>query len=279
MERIKLFAETTTPSRIKLFSEDGSGTHVLKCADCGYTFETTAHTTNQLCPKCGSTRFNVVREVWSPEVAPEKVEDNIKENKIRLFGLTEEEEFQKEFNETTDEVELKLKEFSGKTIDSKTVEKEFGMSAEELSERGFAEILEDGSVNVLEDSFMQSRLFSKILISITKTLELDPAVTMSAPEVGVQKLEEVSDLCPKSIAIIKKIHGVEEDSNSKENWLRDSGIGNDLKYEFGGESKSPEDFKSILEDRYPDAPQDLTELLISKGIIRRTGDNNFEIIK
>lgn len=276
MNRIKLFADTT-PSRIKLFSEDGSGTHVLKCADCGYTFETTAHTTNQLCPKCGSTRFNVVREVWSPEVSPEKVED--KKDKIKLFGLTEEEEFQKEFNETSDEVELKLKKFSGKVLDSETAEKEFGMTSEELAERGFAEIHEDGSVNILEDSFMQSRLFSKIIVSITKTLELDPTVTMSAPEVGVQKLEEVSDLCPKSIAIIKKIHGVEEDDNSKENWLRDSGISGDLKYEFGGQSKSPEDLKSLLDERYPDAPNDLTELLIGKGIIRRTGDNKFEIIK
>ena len=63
---------------------------------------------------------------------------------------------------------------------------------------------------------------------------------MSAPEVGIEKLEEVSDLCPKSIAIIKKIHGVGTDSNSKEDWMTDSGIKNDLVLEFGGQTKPKE---------------------------------------
>ena len=286
MERIKLFSERSATPRKKLFSEDGSGTHWLQCGDCGYKFETESHTTNHPCPKCGGTRFNVIRETWSPEVSPEKIEDSKKEEKsfgrTKLFGLTEEEKFQKEFNETDNEVELKLKEFSGSSLSAKDFEKEFsalGITAEDLQEKNFAEIHEDGSVEIHDNSFLMSRLFSKLVISVTKTLELDPAVTMSAPSVGVQKLEETSDLCPRSIAIIKKVHGIGVDDNSKEEWLRDSNISNDLRLEFGGQEKSEEDFKSLLEDRYPDAPEDLEKLLIGKGVIRKAGDNKFEIIK
>ena len=289
-KRIKLFAQPASSKRLKLFSEDGSGSKVLRCQDCGYKFEIeSTGTTNFPCPKCGGTRFNVVREYYSPEVSPEKVEDAIKEreekekDKIRLFGLTEEEEFQKEFNETEDQVELKLKEFSGSSLSAEDFEKEFsalGITAGDLTEKGFADIHEDGSVEIHEDSFIQSRLFSKLIISITKTLELDPAVTMSAtPDAGVHKLEEVSDLCPKSIAIIKKVHGIGTDSNSKESWIQDSGIAGDLKLEFGGQEKSGEEFKNLLDDRYPDAPEDLTEILVGKGIIKRLGDNKFEIVK
>ena len=278
MGRIKLFSENKPTSRIKLFSEDGSGTHWLRCSDCGYKFETTMSTTAALCPKCGGSRFNVIRETWSPEVSPEKVE----KNRTKLFGLTEEEEFQKEFNETEDKVELKLKEFSGSSLSASDFDKEFsalGITAESLQEKNFADIHEDGSVEIHKDSFMQSRLFIILIISITKTLELDPAVTTSAPSFGVQKLEETSDLCPRSIAIIKKIHGIGTDDNSKEEWLRDSNIGNDLKVEFGGQTKSDIDLKSLLEDRYPDAPEDLEKLLINRGVIKEVGDNKFEIIK
>ena len=286
MKRIKLFSEnkSTTP-RKKLFSEDGSGTHWLRCSDCGYKFETEAHTTNHPCPKCGGTRFYVIRETWSPEVSPEKVEDFNKEKsfgRTKLFGLTDEEIFQKEFNETESEAELKLKEFSGSSLSAKEFKREFsalGITAENLQEKNFAEIHEDGSVEIHKDSYLMSRLFSKLVISVTKTLELDPAVTMNAPSIGVQKLEETSDLCPRSIAIIKKVHGVGIDDNSKEEWLRDSNISNDLKLEFGGQEKSEEDLKSLLEDRYPDAPEDLQKLLIVKGVIRKTGDNKIEIIK
>lgn len=259
MNRIKLFS---TSPRLKLFCGNGEvGTHWLRCQDCGYKFETTASTTNCLCPKCGGHRFNVIQEE-------------------RTYS-SEEELFQKDFNQTDNELELKLKEFSGSSLSSSDFQKEFGalgITAEELEEKNFAEIEEDSSVKIKEDSFMQSRLFSKIIISVTKTLELDPAVTMSAPETGIEKLEEVSNLCPKSIAIIKKIHGVGMDSNSKENWLADSGIKNDIALEFGGQVKPKKEFRAILDERYPDAPDDLLTLLKEKGIIKEDGDK-LEIIK
>ena len=109
MSRIKLFGSSSP--RISLFSKDGSREVWQQCSDCGYKFKTNAHTTNHACPRCGGTRFNVMREFFSPENCPEKVPDN----KVKLFE-TEEENFQKEFNETSDELELKLKEFSGSSL-------------------------------------------------------------------------------------------------------------------------------------------------------------------
>ena len=269
MDRIKLFSKPDSSERIKLFCDNTGGVsqefpHWVRCQDCGYKFETTAATTNLLCCKCGGHRFNVIPETPKMEKT-----------------FSEEELFQKEFNETEDKVELKLKEFSGSSLSAEDFQKEFGalgITAGELEEKNFAETMEDGSVKICEDSFMQSRLFSKIIISVTKTLELDPAVTMSAPEVGIEKLEEVSDLCPKSIAIIKKIHGVGTDSNSKEDWMTDSGIKNDIVLEFGGQTKPKEELKTILDDRYPDAPDDLISMLKEKGIIKEVGDK-LEIIK
>ena len=265
-ERIKLFSDPTPKERIKLFSKDGSGTKVVVCADCGFKQETSAHTTNLLCPKCGSTRFNVLRAISSPEVSPEKIE---------------EQEWQKEFNETSDELELRLKEFSGTSLSAANFEKEFsviGVTSEDLQARGYANTAEDGSIEIPSDAFLMSRLFSNIKISITKTLELDPEV-MNDASTGISRLEEVSDLSPKSIAIIKKIHGFKVPEIDKESWLADSGIQGDLKLEFGGQNMDTPEFQSLLAERYPDAPEDLFEVLKTKGIIRDTGDNRLEIIK
>lgn len=272
MERRKLFSTTTTTKRRKLFSEEGGS--VLKtvvCSDCGHKFETTASTTDLICPKCGGRRFNFLRSVYSPSVAPEKVP-----TRKTLFGDSEA-EFQREFSNTEDKLELKLKEFSGKTLDSKSFSDNFGglTTAEELQERGFADVTENGKVTISKDAFLQSRLFSKLIVSVTKILDLDPAVTLSKPADVISGLEERSELCPKSIVILKKAHGLVPDSES---WAKDSGILGDLKLEFGGQSKPLAAFKETISKRYPDAPEGILDFLKSKGIIKTSGDN-IEILK
>ena len=114
MNRIKLFSKPNSSERIKLFCDNTGGVsqefpHWVRCQDCGYKFETTAATTNLLCCKCGGHRFNVIPE------AP-KVENT----------FSEEELFQKEFNETKDIVELKLQEFSGSSLRAEDFQKNFG---------------------------------------------------------------------------------------------------------------------------------------------------------
>ena len=55
------------------------------------------------------------------------------------------------------------------------------------------------------------------------------------------------------------------------NWLNDSGITTDLPIEFGGSSKDEPEFKKIIIERYPDAPDNILELLKEKGIIESDG--------
>lgn len=253
MERIKLFSNSSP--RIRLFSGDKEKS--VACSDCGYRFKTFAHTTHLLCPKCGGTRFNIV----TPEVlGPEK----------------DEEEWQKEFAKTSDRFEIKLREFSGHEISGDKLQKEFGITPEEMEERGFSDTVGENTYKIHEDAFIQSRLFSSIVLSVTKTLELDPTVVCGKPEDGIARLEEISDLCPKSIMILKKAHGISEGPDS---WATDSGILGDLKLEMGGTKKSLPKFKEIINERYPDAPEGILDFLERKGIIRPSGNNEIEIIK
>ena len=253
MKRIKLFSNPTP--RIKLFSEDKKKT--VACSDCGYRFKTFAHTTNLLCPKCGGTRFNIVPDTLGPE-------------------NDEEIEWQKEFSETSNEFEIKLREFSGHKLSGDKIQKEFGITAEEMNERGFSDILEDGMSKIHDDAFIQSRLFSSLVISVTKTLDLDPTVVCGKPEDSIARLEEISDLCPKSIMILKRAHGISE---CPESWATDSGILGDLKLEMGGTSRPLPEFKKIINERYPDAPEGILDFLERKGIIKPSGENKIEIIK
>ena len=193
------------------------------------------------------------------------------ERKIKLFSADSEElGFQRVFSETTDPLELKLKEFSGRTLGMEEYTSEFG--GEDLISRGFAETCGEDSVKINDDAFMQARLFSMITMSVTKTLSLDRDIMCG----GVSKEEVISGLgdrglSPKCIMLIKKAHNipVEEDEN---NWISDSGISQDLSSEFGGSEKPLPEFKKIINTRYNDAPSDILDILKNRGIIQVDGE-------
>ena len=193
MARIKIFSGIDSKDAVvrrKLFCSDSAAselTRLMMCGDCGFKLESKSTTTNIACPKCGGTRFEVVREFYSPAGTPEPVkmekEEKAKEEKknrarVGLFSTlpNEEDAFQKSFSETEDEFELKLKEYSGKELTAEECEKVFGEGSETtLFEKGFAVDGEtEGSIKILDTAFLQSRLYSKIIIQVTKTLELDP---------------------------------------------------------------------------------------------------------
>lgn len=271
-QRRKLFSESA-PVRRKLFSlTDGATVKTLKCADCGFEIESRATTTNIRCPKCGGIHFNVVRKVDSPEVS------NPVSERISLFsdkGKEDRElEFQKSFSEPSNDFELKLKRYSGKTILLDTAEKIFGVPAEELIEKRYAEV--DGeNLSISSDAFLKAKLFSKLIVSVTKVMDLDPEITCSShPEIdklrAIRGLEDSGVLCPKSIVMIKKAHGFGPEPLS--NWAEDSGILGDLRAEFGGSSMEYPSFKRTIEERYPDAPEGILDLLKKHGIIQVNGD-------
>lgn len=295
VERRKLFSSSISPRR-KLFS--GGVTQAeykkIQCRDCGYIMDTLATTTNFLCPKCGAVnRFNVLEVTPSPENTPEVVQVEVSKieevekgfSRRSLFGGDNNAAVQKEFSEPSNEFEVKLKEFSGKTLNESEVVKAFGISAEDLVEKGFASIDEDNKVTIPETAFLQSKLFSKLIVSVTKILDLDP---IEGPKEDIiNMLESKGSLGPKGIMLIKKAHSlpleemkeVEFSSTEEvEDWIKDSGIIGDLKIEFGNSAMGIKEFTKILEERYDDAPDNIIDILIDRGVIKIQG-NQVDIMK
>jgi DNA-directed RNA polymerase subunit RPC12/RpoP len=293
MERRKLFSENNTkPIRRKLFSDDcpssnaESLVHTVICIDCGYKMDTMASTTDLICPRCGGTSFvpennTVVDPIELPQHQNDTVEKTYSRRKLFSTYEDEEREFQKEFSEPTSELESKLKEFSGRVMSKDEFQREFSnlTSLEDLQEREFAEICDSGYVKISETAYPESRLFSDLVITITKELHLDPSITCCKhnKEDIINKLEEEGNLTPKSIVLIKKAHNIPTEKHDQE-WINDSGILGDLGIEFGGQSRELPEFKKIIDERYPDAPDDIMEILRNRGIIRANG-NVIEIIK
>lgn len=273
MERVRLFSEST-PKRYRLFSSrsevernavpDIDRPHRVRCADCGYETDTLEEVTILYCPVCGSTRFEtIVEKVYSDE-------------RVSVFGTPEEKEaeFQRFFSNTDDDLELKLKRFSGQSLSKREYQKVFGdlISESELCERGFGEVNED-KVNISSDAFLMSRLFSSIKISITKSLEFDPSV-MNCENKGaiIERLGERNQFSPKVITLLKSAHRIP--TGDEENaWMEDSGICRDLVLEFSKERKPMTEFKTLINDRYPDAPENVLDLLRRRGVVVVEGDH------
>lgn len=316
MERRKLFSasnSTAGVTRRKLFSgnEGGASQNVfeggkelkrVQCRDCGFIMETAAATTDLVCPKCGSkNRFNTlslnptsavnpeavkvevkkIEEVTGEKPTPEQLKEASKSFTERksLFG---DGEFQKEFSEPTNDFEEKLKQYSGKTLGEKEVQKIFSCTPEELEEKGFAKVDDLGNAKVDENAFLYSKLFSKLIISVTKVLDL-PSIDKPKEDI-ISELEGREALPPKGIILIKKAHRIpveasfSENSEEAESWLKDSGIIGDLRLEFGGSSMGIKEFTKLLDERYDDAPENIIDILIQKGVIKIQG-NQVDILK
>ena len=316
MKRHKLFSaynSTAGVTRRKLFSgnEGGASQNVfeggkdikrIQCRDCGFIMETAAATTDLVCPKCGSkNRFNVlslnptsavnpeavkvevkkIEEVTGKKPTPEQLKEASKSFTERrsLFG---DGEFQKEFSEPSNDFEIKLKQYSGKTLGEKEIQKIFSCTPEELEEKGFAKVDESGNAKIDENAFLYSILFSKLIISVTKVLDL-PSVDKPKEDI-ISELEGRETLPPKGIILIKKAHRIpveasfSENSEESESWLKDSGIIGDLRLEFGGSSMGIKEFTKLLDERYDDAPENIIDILIQKGVIKIQG-NQVDILK
>lgn len=230
-------------------SRNPQNLNTFQCSDCKSVFQDISETSAGLhCPNCGGSRIVLV---------------------------SEEDGAEKEFSK----IDEFLNEYSGKTVETSAVEKIF-------SERGIKEsvtdLLDSGYVSEVgptqicfsENSAAIRKLFSKLVISITKELDL-PDPTMRRNEL-MDHLE--GHLPEKGMMIIKKIHGicpvpepeVHEDSHD---YLHDSGIVGDLKLEHGGTQMPIRDFMNLIDTRYNDAPENIVDLLCKKGAIKISGAN------
>ena len=279
-ERRKLFS--STPVRRKLFSDNPPvKSRTVICMDCGYVMTTNSSTAHLYCPKCGGKRFNVVKEMTEVADTQKKSENRRSLFEANVEAMRESGEGsdeQKEFSEPSDELEEKLKTYSGKIISEEEVEKVFsdtGYKVEDLIEKGFARITDDDQVKICDSAFLQSKLFSKLIISVTKILDLDP---VDGPKKEfIDMLAEKKCMEPKSVMLIKKAHSIspiirESGFSETDEWIKDSGIQNDLHLEFGGSEMELSKFKEILSERYDDAPEDVIDKLSDNNIIKVQGD-------
>lgn len=280
VQRRKLFSETSV-ARKKLFSssetinEGGIVLRELICKDCGHVITTAEHPSHAVCPNCGGKRLDIKlfpephEEVkLDKEVhEPEPVKDAVKQFSERksLFA-----DYLTPFQES-------LKSFSGKSLEKDEFDKTFSEHADEMFEKSYASVLEDGSVSISDSAFATERLFSKLIISVTKTLELDPSV-MNGEFSKEEIIDKLEDKIPeKGIMILKKTHGIpvmeheEHHFSDISTWVEDSSIIPDLELEYNNTSFGIEQFIKILRERYPDAPEDIMDILQDRGVIRLEG--------
>lgn len=267
MKRLKIFSNT----RRKIFSSDNEGGMTLRkvvCQDCGQELETSASSSRLICPRCGGKRFNVVE--------PSVDHKESKESHEKHFSIFSDDSYNRTFMNPTNNLEKKLKTYSGKTLGKDEFEKTFSDSADDLLEKGFA-IADGDRVKISDSAYATEKMFSKIIISVTKILDLDPSVTEENKE---EIIDGLHDRIPeKGIIILKKAHGLEPklfcdkcaDSDA-EQWIEDSRIIPDLKLEYGNKSFGIKQFMDILQDRYKDAPDNIIDLLTSKNVIRIEGN-------
>ena len=348
MERRKLFSDVAVTTRRKLFSDVPATTRrklfsseetcvecacddhkVLVCQDCGYNLETEGSTCEDICPNCGSKRFNHKCEISTPLEDVEVPEVKTYSRKKLFSSLTEIQpntegagsatnfgnseniyqcqdckyEFaapsetpsgtrcpncggnrvlrsnseyagQCEFSDKTDEF---LKEYSGMTVDRTELQKTF--SDDELGSminEGYAVEDENGGLYFTEVAYSQRKLFSELVISVSKELGLEP---VNSKESLINKLLDNGNLPDKSIILIKRAHNVVPlDNSHEENYLQDSGIKRDLRLMHGGDTMGIREFLKFLDEQYNDAPEDILDKLVSDNVIKISG-SQVEILK
>jgi hypothetical protein len=140
-----------------------------------------------------------------------------------------------------------------------------------FSDTGYANVNNDGSYTFNENALADRRLFSKIVISVVKEFDIDPNMSR---EMAINSLSE--RMPEKSIMLLKRAGGYETPESvnfSAKDFITDSGIANDLSTEYGGTSLPLKSFMSILSEEYPDAPDNIIDLLVEDKVIKINGSN------
>lgn len=307
MERRKLF--TATNPRRRLFSSSPIRRRLFSnctytCQDCGYELHGAPGTTNRVCPNCGSSRFNVGEEEKSYSENRYPVSDGIigplEGNLFRCYDCGE--EFKDPSgtpsgvicpncggsrvvqledviaDDATDEI---MKEYSGNPISKGDLQKLFAErgvteSIDSLVNSGYASLNDEGMVCFSEGAWMTRKLFSELVISVTKELHLIP--TEGKVEELIHGLEERGNISPKGIVLVKKAHGItpavrEIGFSDTDTYIEDSGVASDLKLEYSGKTMPLKEFMGILDSQYNDAPDDLLDKLVETGVVKITGSS------
>lgn len=313
MARRRLFSTTT---RRRLFSSGALRRrlfcdHVLVCMDCGHEIKTTGATTNLVCPNCGSSnRFNykdddcsLYSSFYSDPCGEEGENYCTDENYfmccdchtkftdpsfipdgvvcpncggLRVVQLNTKEQQE---SDATDEL---LREYSEKTISQRDLQKLFAErgireTVKSFCNSGYASLNDEGQVCFVKRGDIARKLFSEIVISVTKELRLIPTEGEGRFENLIHGLENRGNITPKGIILVKRAHGIippvvcQSEFSETDAYIKDSGLANDLKLEYSGQTLPLKGFMNILDTQYNDAPDDLLDKLVDTGIIKITG--------
>lgn len=222
------------------------------CPDCGHQFN---HPGDEnigiVCPKCGGDRCRLSElgqmdpDITSDTYTGDKLDDLLKDAEGKTFSESS---------------LLKLMSKHGINGDIKL-----------FSDTGYANINNDGSYTFNENASADRRLFSKIVISVVKEFDIDPNMNR---EMAINSLSE--RMPEKSILLLKRAGGYdtpEAVNFSSKDFITDSGIANDLSTEYGGTSIPLKSFMNILSEEYPDAPDNIIDLLVEDKVIKINGSN------
>lgn len=296
MERRKLFGEkvvarrslfsslaTEKKPRRKLFCSASSvSPKVMVCLDCGFEITEEGTTVKDYCPNCGGTRFEIKgvnsgrRSLFAIDKtqpnSSESGQDSTKSQKGSECLECGSEEIGKP--DATDEI---LKQYSGQSINKDDLQKLFtergiSESIDSMIGSGYASLNDEGQVCFSECADLTKRMFSDVVISVTKEMHLVPAE--NKVEELIDELEGHNNLGQKGIIILKKAHGLiprGEVKTFSDSYLEDSGLASDLKLEWGGKRMTLKEFMDILNTQYNDAPEDILDILVDSGVIKISG--------
>ena len=266
----KVFSE----KRRKLFCNDGGTlTHdvpgpekdevTFACPDCGTTFKSQEQYVDAaVCPNCGGRRCRVVgNDVGG--VSNEEGQSVEEENAFSDL--------------TDDELDEVLSRYKGRLVDEEELNAELhalgvydevgGVNG--LVDSGYAKWDKDGQLMFSEVADFQRKLFSKLVISVTKELDINPIINRESA------IDSLAEKFPgKPIMILKRAQSSiapEVTSFSDKSYLKDSGIESDIKVGYGGQTMTIKDFMNLLNEEYPDAPEEIIDLLESSKAIKVNG--------
>lgn len=246
-KRISLFSKQKK-DRLSLFSalthrqpnNTGEGTDngvvpetTFKCTDCGHIWNLQCDTVSGTrCPNCGGNR--VVKVTQSD-------------------------------SDTTGEF---LSRVAGQTLGLDEATKAFSEcgapgTLQDLVDSGYATLTEDSEVSFSDTVESEYSLFSKLVISVTKELEL-PEIPQDQRE---DLISSMSSLSPKGVLLIKRAHQVIPHPS-------DAGIVTGLsdkeKASLGqdGNIMTLQEFLDYIRLKYNDAPENLSDILCKNGIVK-----------
>jgi len=225
--RISVFsALPPKKERVSVFSNKSHGSEGFgRCKDCGKTIkEFSDH-----CPNCGGNRI------------------------VRTSAFSD--------SDTTGEF---LERVAGCTMSLDEATKVFSEcgatgTLQDLVDSGYATISGDSEVSFSDSADSEYRLFGKLVISVTKELEL-PEVSLDQREDLIRSLTSVS---PRGKLLLMRAHRVIPHPTDK-------GIVTGIPGSEG-EPMTLQEFTDYLRSKYNDAPENLQEILSKSGIVEISG--------